>query len=238
MYVRMIRKEKAGSMSGNAEKGRNKSRDNDWDWRMIFSGWFPEGTGESTALRLLRSGIPGTEEDVVFHDAESGCTDDVLVEIREEYDSIPVYKKLDGRIADGPKEDEKVKIIPARDGSDIYCKMLVLLPGERPYGAWICDRLEALQRAVGGCIEFTYPFRDGVTVIGNDEAKLIGMKGNRRINGEIYAGPLLLVGDDYDGDIMSLSMEQIRYYSKRFWEPETYTDDEVERSIKIEIFAI
>ena len=230
MYVRMIRRENAGSLSGGADERM--------DWRTVFSGRFPEKTDEKTVLRLLWSGIPGMEENVDLCEADESENSGVLVEFREEPDGEPVYKNADGDIVRGPEENETVSTLPPTDGGNDYCKMLVLLPGERPYWAWIRNRLESLQRAAGGYIEFTYPFRDSVIVIGNDEAKLVGMKGNRRINGEIYAGPLMLVRDDYDGDIASLTEEQIKHYSKVFSEPEYYSDEDVERSIKIEIFAI
>lgn len=108
------------------------------------------------------------------------------------------------------------------------CRMLVLEPGMRPYEARIGDSLESLQAAVGGYIECTYPFDDNAFVIGNEEAKLIGMDGNRRINGAVYAGPLLIAGDDGEGGTTDLTDEQIRTYQSRFSEPERITREEVE----------
>lgn len=107
-------------------------------------------------------------------------------------------------------------------------RMLVLEPHKKPYEAIIEDSLEALQHAVGGYIEVTYPFdEDNAYVIGNDEAKLIGLKGNRRINGAVYAGNILIAADDGEGGTMDLTDEQVEKYSKMFEMPEDISDEEV-----------
>ena len=62
-------------------------------------------------------------------------------------------------------------------------RMLIVEPYKAPYEAVIPDNLESLQDAVGGYIEITYPFEDNAVVISNEESKLIGMDGNRRVNG-------------------------------------------------------
>lgn len=72
-------------------------------------------------------------------------------------------------------------------------------PGKPAEAAEITNTLEGLQFEVEGYIEASYPFDDNVVVYGNEEAKLIGMEGNRRINGQIYAGPIIIVGDDGQG---------------------------------------
>ena len=66
-----------------------------------------------------------------------------------------------------------------------------------------------LSAAVGGLIELTHPFNDEACVIGNDEAKLIGMDGNRKIGQSIYAGPILIVGDNGDENFIPLINRQI-----------------------------
>ncbi len=119
-------------------------------------------------------------------------------------------------------DEQKVK--PGPSG----LRMLVLEPGMPPYEARIPDSLESLQASVSGYIECTYPFEDNAFVIGNEEAKLIGMEGNRRINGAIYAGPLLIAGDDGAGGTVDLTDEQIRLYTERFRDPEVIPQEEVE----------
>ena len=115
-------------------------------------------------------------------------------------------------------------------------RMLVLEPHRAPYVAYVRDRLEDLQAAVGGFIECTYPFEDNAFVIGNEEAKLIGMEGNRRINGAIYAGPLLIAGDDGAGGTVGLTDEQIEAYTERFSVPDEITREEVEADTGFKIY--
>ena len=110
-------------------------------------------------------------------------------------------------------------------------RMLVIEPHKEPYEMVIPDGLEPLQQAVGGWIECTYPFDDNAYVIGNEEAKLIGLEGNRRINGGIYAGTILIAGDDGEGGTMDLTNEQIQRYTEMFKTPEDITPEEVQNDI-------
>ena len=116
-------------------------------------------------------------------------------------------------------------------------KMLVIEPHKEPYEMVIPDGLEPLQQAVRGYIEVTYPFDDNAFVIGNEEAKLIGMEGNRTINGQIYAGPILIAADDGYGGTTDLTDEQIQKYTHEFAVPEVISDAEVANSIKYMIYG-
>ena len=60
-------------------------------------------------------------------------------------------------------------------------RMLVIEPHKAPYEMTIPDGLDPLQQAVKGYIEATYPFDDNAFIIGNEEAKLIGLEGNRSL---------------------------------------------------------
>lgn len=78
-------------------------------------------------------------------------------------------------------------------------------------------------------MEVTYPFDDNAIVVGNEEARLNGMEGNRRINGEPYAGPMFIVGDDGEGNFCNLTDEQVEKYLRIFAEPdEDITPEELE----------
>ena len=110
-------------------------------------------------------------------------------------------------------------------------RMLVIEPHKAPYEMVIPDGLEPLQQAVGGWIECTYPFDDNTYVVGNEEAKLIGLEGNRRINGQIYAGTILIAGDDGEGGTMDLTDEQVDKYTEMFKVPENITPEEVQNDI-------
>ena len=107
-------------------------------------------------------------------------------------------------------------------------RMLVIEPHKAPYEAVIPDKLESLQEAVSGYIEITYPFEDNAIVISNEESKLIGMDGNRRVNGQIYAGPMLISADDGSSGLTDLTDEPIAKYAGIFRHPEEISREEVE----------
>ena len=107
-------------------------------------------------------------------------------------------------------------------------RMLVIEPHKTPYESTIPDKLESLQEAVSGYIEITYPFDDNAIVISNEESKLIGMDGNRRVNGQIYAGPMLISADDGSSGLTDLTDEQITKYMEMFRYPEEISREEVE----------
>ena len=106
--------------------------------------------------------------------------------------------------------------------------MLVIEPHKEPYEMTIPDGLEPLQQAVNGYIEATYPFDDNAFIIGNEEAKLIGLEGNRRIGDSIYAGTILILGDDGQGGTKDLTDEQIGKYTEMFKTPEDISPEEVQ----------
>ena len=72
-------------------------------------------------------------------------------------------------------------------------RVVYVEPHKPPYVAEIETTLEGEQRAVMGLIEAVYNSEDDTCIICNEEGKLIGMEGNRRIgNGSsIIAGPFL-----------------------------------------------
>jgi hypothetical protein len=118
-------------------------------------------------------------------------------------------------------------------------RVVVIEPGLPAYSGEIGPDLQSMQRAVGGgLIEVTYPFEDEHAVmVGNEEAKLIGMEGNRRINGGVYAGPLFIIGDDGEGSFCSLTDEQVEGYTQQFAQPEEITMEEVQADMGFSFHA-
>ena len=111
---------------------------------------------------------------------------------------------------------------------DNLCRILSLEPHRRPYESELVNELSAMQQAVGGLIEFTYPFDDNVMICGNEEAKLEGLEGNRRVYGSVYCGNLFLIGDDGEGGCVSLTDEQMQKYTEMFARPEDISPEEVQ----------
>jgi hypothetical protein len=115
--------------------------------------------------------------------------------------------------------------------------VLKVEPHKRPYPKIIKDDLPSLQKEVGGYIEIIYPFDDDAVVICNEEGKLIGLEGNRKIGGDIIAGDFLIARDDGQGGLTKLTVEQIQKYTKMFESDETYSG-EIEDAIYCEVHPI
>ena len=108
-------------------------------------------------------------------------------------------------------------------------RVVMVEPGKPAYETEIDNTLEAEQKAVGGYIEVV-PFGDGKLLICNEEGKLSGMQGNRRLSKDIIAGPFFIVGEDGD-EFRSLTDEETKENLKRFAEPEDISQEEVENAM-------
>ena len=88
------------------------------------------------------------------------------------------------------------------------------------------NEYEDISHAVGGLIEHIYQ-EDGTILVANEESKLLGMDGNRRIHDgkSILAGPFFVVGDDGE-EYRSLTEAEIKKYMERFDEIEEITPEE------------
>ena len=111
-------------------------------------------------------------------------------------------------------------------------------PHRSPYVAEIAHTLEAEQKAVGGLIEPIYN-DDGTCLVGNEEAKLIGMEGNRHLDDgkSIIAGPFFVCGLTVD-DFRGLTDEEVVKYMDKFAEPEDISQDEVEADTGFTIYTL
>lgn len=123
-------------------------------------------------------------------------------------------------------------------------KVLMVEPGKNPHETELENNLDALQSAVSigassqGFIEII-PMDDGkALLLCNEEGKLIGLEGNRRVGRDIIAGVFYITTDNEDGELVSLPDELMEEYKQRFWEPEHFTDAEVERAIFMRFFSL
>lgn len=119
---------------------------------------------------------------------------------------------------------------------DNLMRIVYVEPNRKPYVAEIPKTLEAEQKAVGGYIEPIYN-DDYTCLVGNEEAKLIGLEGNRHLdNGtSIIAGAFFVCGLTED-DFRSLEDEEVGKYMEKFAEPETITPEEVQADTGYMIF--
>lgn len=117
-------------------------------------------------------------------------------------------------------------------------RVVYVEPHKAPYVADIARTLEAEQKAVGGLIE-PIDNDDGTCLVGNEEAKLIGLEGNRRIGdgSSIMAGAFFVCGDG--GEVFrSLTDEEVVKYMERFAEPEEISKEEVEADMGFIIYPM
>ena len=121
-------------------------------------------------------------------------------------------------------------------------KVLKVAPGQPPEPVWLDNDLTALQEAVSigasyrGLIEIIN-LEDDVCLVCNEEAKLIDLEPNRRLGRDILCGVFYVVGQDEEGELTSLSEAAFDYYAELFKEPETITDEEVNKSIIMRFFS-
>ena len=108
---------------------------------------------------------------------------------------------------------------------------------KKPFISEVEHKLDAEQKAVKGYIEVIYIGDNDVCLVGNEEAKLMGMEGNRRIGeSTIIAGPFFAVGLTED-DFRSLSDEEASKYMEVFKNPEQITQEQVEEDMAFEIYT-
>ena len=101
-------------------------------------------------------------------------------------------------------------------------------PGKAPEPVTMTNTLEAMQQMVGGYIE----------IVCLDDACLIGLDGNRRVGDDIIAGTFFIAGDTGDGDLCSLTQEQLEHFSQRFAQPETFQPGEVEDALRFSFYSM
>lgn len=95
-------------------------------------------------------------------------------------------------------------------------KVLMVEPGLAPYEKEL-NGLAEMQAAVDGLITASYPFREPVAIVSNDESLLLGMEFNRSMEGGYGGifGPFFVCGLGEE-DFCSLTPEQLAFYKKKY----------------------
>ncbi len=114
-------------------------------------------------------------------------------------------------------------------------RIVYVEPHKEPFVAEVQDDLKMLQKAVGGYIEAIYPEK-GIIFVGNEEAKLEGLDGNRHYGDCILAGPFFVCGDAGE-NFRSLTDEEVTTYMARFAEPEEISQEEVKADMGFTIIS-
>ena len=119
--------------------------------------------------------------------------------------------------------------------------VLMVEPGKHPKVTKIKDDLESLQKAVSigadyqGLIEFV-TLGNGDCIMCNEEGKLIGLDGNRRLGNDILVGVFYIMSENEDGELVSLSEKKIKRYTELFWEPETFDRTDIDATVYSRFF--
>ena len=163
--------------------------------------------------------------------------DDVLLVIQDELG----YKlaKVTDDIKEELKESKKSKKDSAKEKKPKEAKVIGwegrLIPKQIVLDAFF----EAEQKAVGDGLIEPIDNDDGTCLVGNEESKLRGMDGNRRIGDgtSIMAGPFFVCGDSGE-TFRSLTDEEVTRYMARFAQPEDISPEEVEADMGFMIYPM
>lgn len=99
-------------------------------------------------------------------------------------------------------------------------KVLVvkIKPGEHPETSYLGTSLEDMQNAVDGYIEFVDIGND-CHILCNEEGKIRGLEPNRIYGNDVIVGVMYIIKTDDEGDLISLSDEEVKLYMNLFYEP-------------------
>jgi hypothetical protein len=113
-------------------------------------------------------------------------------------------------------------------------RILIIEPQKVPYEKEIDKDFRVMQSIVGGLIQ-AVDLDKNTSLVCNEEGKLIGLEGNRRVGGDIIAGTFFLCGFNEEGEFTSINDEQIIKYSERFKDPEHYGFYDVKEAATMEV---
>lgn len=191
--------------------------------------------------------VPSSIYDEVFN-AEIDETDPEAIFTRFNTTGHPLFRGHSLSVSDVIVMDGKAhycqnigfKEIPFDESQtqkpDNLMRVVYVEPNKPAYEAEIVGTLEGEQKAVQGYIESVYIEDDNTVLICNEEAKLIGMEGNRRIGdgSSIIAGPFFVCGLSEDS-FRGLTDEEVAKYMDKFSQPEDISQADVEADMGFKI---
>ena len=122
-------------------------------------------------------------------------------------------------------------------------RVLKVEPMELPKLVSLKNDLDSLQKAVSidaseqGLIELVH-IEDNVYCLGNEEAKIIGLPPNRYLVNDIICGTFYVVSDDENGNLASLTPEQIEKYSEFFGHIDQISNEEVDSRLIVRFYPL
>lgn len=129
-------------------------------------------------------------------------------------------------------------IIPEVDDFSVVDKIKVMIvkPDEHPFIKEISNDLVTMQTIVGGDIE-EISLDDNTVLVCNEEGKLNNLKVNRCVGNDIIAGTFFIAGDDGGEELISLKEEQINEYTKKIYEIEEHSQEELQDKIGFKLYG-
>ena len=109
-------------------------------------------------------------------------------------------------------------------------------PGKAPEQITIPNTLKAMQELVGGHIEIVD--YQGACLVCNEEGKLLDLEPNRRIGQDVITGTFFLANSDLEGNLCSLSQEDLVHFQQQFAQPEALTQKDVQEAFRFEILRL
>ena len=108
---------------------------------------------------------------------------------------------------------------------------LMLCPMEQPIVTLLCDNDIYLNLAVSygadvPCTATATRIENDIVAIHSNSSSSLSLQGNRRVGRRILCGAFYIVGVR-DGNLRSLTDEEVTKYSLRYREPEVFTHDEL-----------
>ena len=98
-------------------------------------------------------------------------------------------------------------------------KALLLPPRKEPEIITI-DTWDDLSAVIGCRLVETILLEQGVLLVCDEEFTYDGAIPNRRIGNNVFAGPLIIIGEDPSGNLTGLTDETLRKYFERYRQPE------------------
>lgn len=141
----------------------------------------------------------------------------VIYKALEDFDAARNFNYKDKKLCSSIESTRaKLEGIPSIDIKKFTkIKVLIIEPDKEPKSTEITNDLYFFQDIVGGYIDMTHPNGDGsIAVVFNKEGRLHGLPANRKINGSMYVGTLVIAGYNENGDFCSLDSIQSETYKQ------------------------
>ena len=100
----------------------------------------------------------------------------------------------------------------------------------------IPNTLEAMRELVGGRIEVAD--YQGACLVCNASGKLRELEPNRRVGQDVITGTFFLANSDLDGNLCSLSQEDLAHFQQQFAQPEALTQKDVQDAFGFRIIRM